>query len=285
MEKKYLIIKTDNQIKEKIELNEKSYLELKSAAKSLETFNTLTFLSNSYIKAKEDFLAYDFTQFDVREIDMFTMILNALESMATNRNLWEAYLKRSYQNDNDIYPCEQNGKKKSCFGLKDSEFYDNHIEFVVSKVLRNMTTHHSKPYSKIIYDDNLHRHFIVTREDLLVLGEPNVSARDFITNSEHDYYDVIEVVKQAFKFVDEINTYVFNFILKKEWQQYITARYMVRSYIGIDWQGAYLVQADPRYSENHLLYLSQINISKNAMNAICSIAAQSICNSSSDIKL
>lgn len=284
LEKKYLILKVDNHIKEKRELGEESYSELRSAAESLEEFNTLAFLSNSYVKAKEDFMTYDFTQFDVREIDMFNMILNALEAISTNRNLWEAYLKRSYRDNNDVYTCEQNGEKKSCFGLKDSEFYDKHIEFVVSKVLRNMTTHHSKPYSKIIYDDNLQRHFIVTREDLLGLGEPNASARKFISNNDRDYYDVVEVIKRSFGFVEEINTYVFNFILKKEWHRYINARYTVRSYVGIDWQGAYLVYADLRYPESHPLYLSQINISKKAMNAICSIAAKSICDSSSDRK-
>lgn len=284
MEKKYLIVKTDNELKEKRELNEESYLELKTAAESLEEFNTLAFLSNSYVKAKEDFMEYDFSQFDVRELDMFTMLLNALEAMSTNVNLWETYLKRSYPEDSDIFPCEQNGKKKSCFELKDSEIYDKHIEFVVSKVLRNMTAHYSKPYSKIIYDDNLHRHFIVTKEDLLNSGKISASARKYITNSIRDYYDVVEVIKHAFAFVDEINTFMFNFILNKEWHRYLLARYTVRGYIGIDWQGAYLVHADTRYPESHLLYLAQINISKNAMDSICSIAAQSIRNPSSDIK-
>ena len=100
-------------------MDEKTYSELKTAAGALETFNTLAFLCNSYVKTKEDFFAYDFTQFDVREIDMFTMFLNELEAMATNRNLWEAYLKRSYEKDNEIFPEDA---KKSCFGIKDSEY-------------------------------------------------------------------------------------------------------------------------------------------------------------------
>ena len=75
MDKKYLIIKSSNDYKTSRELDDKTYSELKIAADALETFNTLAFLCNSYIKAKEDFLAYDFTQFDVREIDMFNLLL------------------------------------------------------------------------------------------------------------------------------------------------------------------------------------------------------------------
>lgn len=273
MDKKYLIIKADNDCKTSKELNEKTFAELKSAADALETFNTFAFLCNSYVKAKEDFLAYDFTQFNVREIDMFTMFLNALEAMATNRNLWEAYLKRSYIKDDEIFP---EGAGKSCFGIKDSEYYDKHIEYVVSKVLRNMIAHHSKPYSKIVYGDDLCRQFIVTREDLLKLGNPNASSKKYITESNNDYYDVVDIIRRAFEITDEINVYMFNLLLQKEWSRFISARYTVREHIGVDWYGAYLVQADPRYPENHLLFLSQINISKNAMASILSIAAQSL---------
>lgn len=284
MSKKYIIIKKNDQFKTSKELDEYTYKELKTASESLNAFDTLAFLANSYIKAKEDFLAYDFTQFNVREIDMFNMFLNALESMSTNRNLWEAYLKRNYENDNFIYPPQHaKGKRKSCFGLKDSEFYDRYIEFVVSKVLRDMIAHHSKPYSEIIYDDDLRRRFIVTREDLLNLGRPNASATKYISNSPNDYYDVAEVIKRAFEITEEINLYIFNLLVKKEWDRFISARFTISSYIGVDWQGAYLIRTDPRYPESHLLYLSQTNISKNAMKAICSIAAQILMNTASDI--
>ncbi len=277
MREKILIVKENDQLKSRIEIDDRAYDQLKSAAEDLVAFNNLAFLCNSYVKAKEDFLSYDFTQFDVREVDMFNMFLNALEAISTNRNLWEAYLKRNYENDDDIYPPKQpKGKKKSCFGLKDSEFYDSCIEFVVAKVLRDMITHHTKPYSEIVYNDDLRRQFIVTKEDLLTLGNPNVSARNYIANSHLDYYDVVKVIKCAFEITDEINTQVFNFILQKEWLRFITARYTIREYIGIDWQGAYLVQPNPQYPEDHLLYLSQVNISKHAMNAIASIAARSL---------
>lgn len=144
MSEKILIVKENDQLKSRIEIDDRAYDQLKSAAEDLAAFNNLAFLCNSYVKAKEDFLSYDFTQFDVREVDMFNMFLNALEAISTNRNLWEAYLKRNYENDNDIYPPKQSkGKKKSCFGLKASEFYDSCIEFVVAKVLRDMITHHT----------------------------------------------------------------------------------------------------------------------------------------------
>lgn len=273
MDKKYLIIKADNDFKISKELDEKSFAELKSAANALEAFNTLAFLCNSYVKTKEDFFAYDFSQFDVREIDMFTMLLNALEAMATNRNLWEAYLKRSYEGDCVVFPDET---KKSCFGIKDSEYYEKSIEYVISKVLRNMIAHHSKPYSEIVYDDNLRRQFIVTREDLLTLGNPNTSSKKYISENENDYYDVVEIIKRALEITDELNVYMFNLLLQKEWPRFISARYTVREYIGVDWQGAYLVQVDPRYPESHLLYLARTSISKNAMNSILSISAQSL---------
>lgn len=273
MDKKYLIIKSSSDYKTSRELDDKTYSELKIAADALETFNTLAFLCNSYIKTKEDFLAYDFTQFDVREIDMFTMFLNALEAMATNRNLWEAYLKRCYQSDSVVFP---DNLKKSCFGIKDSEYYEKNVEYVVSKVLRNMIAHHSKPYSEIVYDDNLRRKFIVTKEDLLKFGNPNASSKKYISENKNDYYDVVKIIKRAFEIVDEINVYMFNLLLQKEWPRFISARYTVREHIGVDWQGAYIVKADPRYPESHLLYLSQTSISKNAMNSILSIAAQNL---------
>ena len=276
MDEKYLIVKKENEYKNSKALDEFTFEKIKKAAIDLEAFNTITFLCNSYVKAKEDFLAYDFTQFNVREVDMFNMFLNALEAMATNRNLWEAYLDRSYEGDREIFPVVIEGKHKSCFALKDSEYYDNCIDYVVAKVLRNMIVHHSKPYSEIVYYDDECRHFIVTREDLLELGAPNKSAKEYISNSNHDYYDIVEVIKHALEITDEINVYMFNLIAKKEWHRFISARYTIREYIGVDWQGAYLVWINPKYPKDHLLYLSKIDISKNAMNVIRTIAAKSI---------
>ena len=276
MSKKYLIVKKGNDFKCSTPLDDATFEKLKQAAQSLETFNTFTFLGNSYIKAKEDFFTYDFTQFNVREVDMFNMFLNALEAMATNANLWEAYLTRNYSDDKDVYPDVVTGKKKSCHGIKDSEFYENNIEYVVSKVLRNMIAHHMKPYSEIVYNDDYRRQFIVTKADLLEFGSPNKSARTYISNSKQDYYDVVEIIKRALVITEEVNLYMFNFMVQKEWHRFIAARYTIREHIGIDWQGAYLVWENPKYPQHHLLYLSQIDISKNAMNAIRSIAAQSL---------
>lgn len=278
IEKNYLIIKKDNEIKFHKELNDELYQKLKIAAASLEELNYLTFLGNSYIKAKEDFLRYDFSQFGVREVDMFNMLLNSLEAMATNRNLWEAYLKRKYTDDSEIYPATESKKKKkkSCFGIKDSEFFDNNIEYVVSKVIRDMIAHHCKPYSEIIYNDDLSRQFIITREDLLTLGNPNNAERKHISNSQYDYYDVIQVIRHSFEVVDELNEYIFNLLVEKEWMNYVSARYTIREHIGLDWQGAYLVKPNSKYPADHLLYLSQTDISKNAMNLILSLAAQSL---------
>lgn len=276
MSEKYLIVKKENEYKSSVALDELTFDKLKSAALNLEMFNAITFLGNSYVKAKEDFFAYDFTQFYVREVDMFNMFLNALEAMATNRNLWEAYLKRNYANDSEMFPVAMKDKKQSCFGLKDSEYYDNHIDYVVSKVLRNMIAHHTKPYSEIVYFDEYNRRFIVTREDLLEFGAPNKSAKEYITKSEYDYFDIVEVIKHALEITDEINVYMFKLIVQKEWLKFLTARYTIREHIGVDWQGAYLVWINSKYPEEHLLYLSQIDISKHAMDAIKSIAAESL---------
>ena len=277
--KKYLIVKINDQLKPYKELDDDTYEELRNAALALEAFNYLTFLSNSYVKAKEDFFAYDFSQFNVREVDMFNMFLIALEAMSTNRNLWEAYLKRRYEKDSEIYPLnESNPNKKSCFGMKDSEYFDKDILFVVSKILRDMISHHCKPYSEIMYNDDMSRRFIITRDDLLELGRPNKAEQKYISASEYDYYDVVEVIRHAFEITDEINLYMFNLILQKEWLRFITARYTVIDHIGTDWQGAFLIKPNPKFSEEHLLYVSQTDISQNAMNSICSIAAKSLFN-------
>ena len=275
LSEKYLIIKKENEYTSSKALDKSTFEKLQRAAIDLETFNTLTFLSNSYVKAKEDFLAYDFAQFNVREVDMFNMFLNVLEAMATNRNLWIAYMKRNYSDDSEMLTLV-NGKKRTCFEIKDSEYYDSCIEYVVSKVLRIMIAHYSKPYSEIVYFDDYSRKFIVTKEDLLQLGKISPSAKQYIDKSKNDYYDIVKVIKRALEITDEINVYMFNLIAKKEWHRFIAARYTIREYIGIDWQGAYLVWENTKYPKDHLLYISQIDVSKNAMNAIRSIAAGSM---------
>ena len=276
MSEKYLIVKRENGYNNSMALEEVTFEELKRAAIALETFNIITFLGNSYVKAKEDFLAYDFSRFNVREVDMFNMFLNALEAMTTNGNLWEAFLKRNYADDIAIFPTVINNKKKSCFSLKDSEYYDDCIEYVVSKVLRNMIVHHSKPYSEIVYNNDYCRQFIITREELLKQESLSKSAKKYITNSNRDYYDIVEVIKRALEITDEINVYMFNLIIQKEWCRFISARYTIREHIGVDWQGAYLVWRNSKYPEEHMLHLQQIDISKHAMNAIKSIEVDSL---------
>ena len=124
--------------------------------------------------------------------------------------------------------------------------------------------------------DNLLASIIITRDDLLELGHPNKAEQKYISDSKYDYYDVVEVIKHAFEITDEINVYMLNLILQKEWLRFITARYTVIDHIGTDWQGAFLIKTNPKYPEDHLLYLSQTDISKNAMDSIRSIAARSL---------
>lgn len=277
MEGKYVVVKKAGEYKCKTELNEDDYNKLLSAAKTLEEFNYLFFLGCNYIKAKDDFLKYDFSQFNVREADMFAVIHNALNAITTNLNMWETYLKRKYKDDKDIFPF-QNDKKlgKSYFGLKDSEYYDNNVEYVIVKALRNMCTHTEKPFSEIWYDNNYNRHFAIHTEHLLKNNNLNRSGRSIVVKSGKDYFDVIEVITRAYEIVDEINNDMVNFLLKKEWINFYSSRITVREYIGIDWDGAYLVSKNPKYPETHMMYLTMTNISKNAINNILSIAAKSL---------
>ena len=57
LNEKYLVIKKDNDYKNSTKLDDDMFGKLKQAALDLEDFNTITFLSNSYLKAKEDFFA------------------------------------------------------------------------------------------------------------------------------------------------------------------------------------------------------------------------------------
>ena len=217
MEGKYVVVKKDGEYKCKTELNEDAYNKLLCAAKNLEEFNYLFFLGCNYIKAKDDFLRYDFSQFNVREIDMFAVMHNALNAIATNRNMWETYLKRKYKDDKEIFPFKDDKKLgKSYFGLKDSEYYDNNVEYVVVKALRNMCTHTEKPFSEIWYDDNYNRRFAIHTEHLLKNDNLNKSGRDIVIESKKDFFDVIEVIQQAYEIVDKINNDMVNFLLSDE---------------------------------------------------------------------
>ena len=50
----------------------------------------------------------------------------------------------------------------------------------------------------------------------------------------------------------------------------------MREIIGVEWDGAYLVSENTKYPKDHMMRLNKIDISKNAMQKILSIAAQSL---------
>lgn len=209
---------------------------------------------------------------------MFSVMLNSLNSIDTNNNLWEAYLKRAYKDDSSMFFDVPTSKKekKSLFGIKDSEYYDQNVEYVIAKALRNMIVHSKKPYSEIWYDDDFKRHFIIHTDVLLQDANLNASGRKIVSNCGRDYFDVVDIIKRAFEITDELNLYIFNHLLQKEWINFYSSRITVRTHLGIEWQGAYLVQINPKYPPDHVMYLSTISISKNAMNGILSLAAKSL---------
>jgi len=275
---KYVLIKKDNKPILKRELSKSEYQKLFNASKILDSFEYIFFLGNSFEKEKQEFLGYDFSQFNVREIDMFSIMLNSLNAIATNINLWEAYLKRTYNSDTEIFPSNPNDKQKSILGIKDSEYYDKNVEYVVAKALRNMIVHSEKPYSQIWYDDDMHRHFIVYTETLLQGNNLNKAGKTIVGNCGKDYFDVLEVIKHAFEIAEKLNIYIVNVLLQKEWINFSSSRNTVIEHLGTDWQGAYLVEINPKYPESHLLYLSTKSISKHAMDSILLMIARSLCN-------
>ena len=134
---KYVIIKKDGQYTGKTEISDEEYNKLLNAANILEDFIYLFFLGCNYEHAKEAFMKYDFSQFVVREIDIFAVIHNALNAITTNLNMWETYLKRKYKEDKDIFPIQNNQTLgKSYLGLKDSEYYDNNAPRLLQKIHR-----------------------------------------------------------------------------------------------------------------------------------------------------
>ena len=87
MEGKYVIRKSADGFSGKKGITPDEYGILLNAARILEEFDYISFLANSFERERESFLSYDFYQFDVREIDMFSVILNSLNAIATNNNL------------------------------------------------------------------------------------------------------------------------------------------------------------------------------------------------------
>lgn len=266
-------------------LTQTEYQEILNAAKNLENFDYIHFLSINYIKAKEDFYNFNFSAFDIREVDVYSVIFNALNAISNNVYLWETYLKRSYHDDLEIFPEEElikeqkihkNNKGKSIVALKDSNYYDSNISYAIAKTLRNIIVHVGKPYSEIAYYDDHSRHFLLYTSSLLNDERLSKSAKQLILNSHQDYFDIVLVIKEAFSILDKLNEFAFNFLLKKEWLTYSLSRTTIKEYIDFDVDAAFVVWENPDFPEEHLLRVSHINISLNAMKKILSLTVKSM---------
>ena len=266
-------------------LTDAEYEEILRASKNLEEFDYIHFLSINYIKAKEDFLSFDFSAFGIREVDVYNVIFNALNAISNNTYLWETYLKRSYPNDLEIFSEEErqkerkdprNYKSKSIVALKDSYYYDTNISYTVAKTLRNIIVHVGKPYNEIAYYDDHSRHFLLYTSSLSSDEKVSKSARQLLVDSHKDYFDIVLVIKEAFSVLDKLNEFAFNFLLKKGWLTYSLSRTKIKEYIDSDVDAAFIAWENLDYPEDHLLRVSHINISINAMRKILSLTVRSM---------
>lgn len=266
-------------------LTDAEYEEILRASKNLEEFDYIHFLSINYIKAKEDFLSFDFSAFGIREVDVYNVIFNALNAISNNTYLWETYLKRSYPDDLEIFSEEErqkerkdprNYKSKSIVALKDSYYYDTNISYTVAKTLRNIIVHVGKPYNEIAYYDDHSRHFLLYTSSLLSDEKVSKSARQLLVDSHKDYFDIVLVIKEAFSVLDSLNEFAFNFLLKKGWLTYSFSRTKIKEYIDSDVDAAFIAWENLDYPEDHLLRVSHINISMNAMRKILSLTVRSM---------
>ena len=266
-------------------LTDAEYEEILRASKNLEEFDYIHFLSINYIKAKEDFLSFDFSAFGIREVDVYNVIFNALNAISNNTYLWETYLKRSYPDDLEIFSEEErqkerkdprNYKSKSIVALKDSYYYDTNISYTVAKTLRNIIVHVGKPYNEIAYYDDHSRHFLLYTSSLLSDEKVSKSSRQLLVDSHKDYFDIVLVIKEAFSVLDKLNEFAFNFLLKKGWLTYSLSRTKIKEYIDSDVDAAFIAWENLDYPEDHLLRVSHINISINAMRKILSLTVRSM---------
>ncbi len=275
-------IKKDGKIDIVRDLTQEEYEEIIKASNNLDDFDYIQFLSINYIKAKEDFLNFDFSAFDIREVDIYNVIFNALSAISNNTYLWETYLKRRYPDDLEIFPeVEQqkekkdlNYKSKSVVALKDSFYYDTNISYTVAKTLRNIIVHVGKPYNEIAYYDDHSRHFILYTSSLLSDKKVSKSARELIAGSNIDYFDIVLVIEEAFKILDELNEFAFNFLLRKGWTTYSSSRTKIKTYIDSNVDVAFVAWENLDYPEEHFLRVSHINISMNAMRKLLSLTVR-----------
>ncbi len=267
------------------DLTQEEYEEILKASKNLDDFDYIHFLSINYIKAKEDFLNFDFSAFDIREVDVYNVFFNALSAISNNTYLWETYLKRRYPDDLDIFSEEErqkeqkdpkNYKSKSVVALKDSYYYDTNISYTVAKTLRNIIVHVGKPYNEIAYYDDHSRHFILYTSSLLNDEKVSKSAKKLLDDSNIDYLDIVPVIKEAFEILDKLNEFAFNFLLRKGWITYSLSRTTIKNYIDSDVDAAFVAWENHDYPEDHFLRVSHINISINAMRKILSFTVRSL---------
>ena len=94
------------------------------------------------------------------------------------------------------------------------------------------------------------------------------SARQLLVDSHKDYFDIVLVIKEAFSVLDKLNEFAFNFLLKKGWLTYSLSRTKIKEYIDSDVDVAFIAWENLDYPEDHLLRVSHINISINAMRKI-----------------
>lgn len=264
------------------DLSLSEYQEIKNAIYYLDDFDYLNFLSVNHIKARDDFRNFDFSAPTIKEVDAFNIIFNALNSIVTNLNLWQSYLKRNYFDDTDVYSIEEKEKEKqnkgykakSCYDLSDSDLYDNVVEYAVMKALRNLAVHSQKPYSDIIYFDDWSRHFVIYTRDLLEGDILNKSGKEIVIKSKYDYFDVVQVIEESFKALETLNVYIYNMLLNKNCKNYYSSRLIIKEYLPMEFDGAYLTWINDEYCDNHILKAESKNISINAMNRILGIASE-----------
>ena len=279
-----LVIKKDGKIAADRFLSKYEYNKITSASKNLDDFDYIHFLSINYIKAKEDFLQFDFSAFGIREVDIYNVIFNALNAISNNIYLWETYLKRSYPDDLEVFSEEErqkekklkNYKSKSAVALKDSFYYDTNISYVIAKALRNIIVHVGKPYNEIAYYDDHSRHFLLYKSSLLSDEKVSKSAREMLVSSQQDCFDIVLVIKDAFVVLDQLNEFAFNFLLKKRWLTYYLSRSTIKEYIDTDADAAFIVWENLNYSKEHPLRVAHTNISMNAMRKILSLTVRSL---------
>ena len=160
--------------------------------------------------------------------------------------------------------------------MKDSYYYDTNVSYAIAKTLRNIIVHVGKPYNEVAYYDDNSRHFLLYVSTLLSDEKVSKSARQLLIDSRKDYFDIVLVIKEAFSVLDNLNEFAFNFLLKKGWLTYSLSRTTIKKYIDTNVDVAFIAWENFNYPEDHLLRVSHINISMNAMKKILSFTVRSM---------